>query len=562
MSNATSDGTGTWDETADLVVVGSGAAGLTGALVAAVEGLRVVVLEKTDLVGGTTAVSGGGAWIPVNHHLAERGIEDSRDEALTYMRACGGVAAEEEILVALVDRGKEAIRYLEDRGGVTLRPWPAVGGTIDYRPWHPGWKPGARTLDAGKFRLADLGEWAPRLRTGAQSAWLMDKLDYYAQRMHLLPPNPNAPRRTRLAGEGLGEYLSSGSALAGQLLRECLNRGVQVFTETPARELIVADSRVAGVRAERGGRRLAVGARHGVLIASGGFSGSEEMKRMWLTRPLLFTCEIEACSGDGQLMGMAVGARVGNFDAWWMPQTYSAASSSEPTNIGGTREDRSLPHTMIFNKHGKRFVNEAQNYYDICEAFGTKQDGPKNLPAWLLFDEQGRSRYLMLASKVPEEPVEWHEAADSIPELASKIGVDSSALVTTVEQFNRYAREGHDPDFHRGESHWDIAWGDPEHKPNPSLGTIEVPPFHAIPIFPGALATRGGLQVNSRAQVRAALTGDPIPGLYAAGNCSTGHVATAYVGAGATIGAAMTFGYIAARTVAAEVTSEAAVAGD
>jgi 3-oxosteroid 1-dehydrogenase len=542
-------------------VIGTGGAGLTGALVGAIEGLNVIVLEKTELVGGTTAVSGGGFWIPVNDHLAEQGVEDSREEALAYMRACGGTASEDEILSALVDTGREMVRYLEDQGGLSFRAWPAVGGTIDYRPWHPGWKPGARTLDAGKFRLADLGEWAPRLRTGPQSAWLMDKFDYYAQRMHLLAPNPNAPRRVRVAGEGVGEYLASGSALIGQLLKGCLARGVNILTGTPAKDLVVSDGRVVGVRAEHGGRPLRVQARRGVLLATGGFSGNEELMRMWLTRPLMHTCEIDGCTGDGQLMGMAVGARVGSFDAWWMPQTYSAASSTEPTNIGGTREDRSLPHTMIFNKSGRRFVNEAQNYYDICEAFGTNQDGPKNLPAWLLFDEQGRSRYGMLASKVPAEPVDWYATASSIGELASRLGIDARALEETVEQFNRYARQGKDPDFHRGESHWDIAWGDPENKPNPSLGAIEAPPFHAIPIFPGALATRGGLNVNSQAQVRAALTGEPIPGLYAAGNCSTGHVQAAYVGAGATIGPAMTFGYIAARGVAAEVPAPAATAG-
>jgi 3-oxosteroid 1-dehydrogenase len=542
-------------------VIGTGAAGLTGAVVGAIEGLQVTVLEKTDLVGGTTSVSGGGFWIPVNDHLKERGIQDSPEEALAYLRACGGEAAEEEILEALVDTGRVMIRYLEDRGGMSFRAWPAVGGTIDYRPWHPGWKPGARTLDAGKFTLADLGEWAPKIRTGAQSSWLMDKLDYYSQRMHLLAPNPDAPRRVRVAGEGVGEYLSSGSALIGQLLKGCLQRGVKILTETPARDLVVSDGRVVGVRAERGGRPLGIRARRGVLVATGGFSGNKELMRMWLTRPMLHTCEIESCSGDGQLMGMAAGARVGNFDAWWMPQTYSAASTSEATNIGGTREDRSLPHTMIFNRAGRRFVNEAQNYYDVCEAFGTKQDGPKNLPAWLLFDEQGRSRYGMLHSKVPSEPVDWYTSAVSIGELASKLGIEPRELEATVEQFNRYAREGRDPDFHRGESPWDIAWGDPENKPNPSLGTIEKPPFHAIPIFPGALATRGGLQVDAKAQVRSALTGEPIPGLYAAGNCSTGHVATAYVGAGATIGPAMTFGYIAARGVGAEVASPAAAAG-
>jgi 3-oxosteroid 1-dehydrogenase len=208
---------------------------------------------------------------------------------------------------------------------------------------------------------------------------------------------------------------------------------------------------------------------------------------------------------------------------------------------------------MIVNKRGQRFVNEAQNYYDICEAFGTKQDGPKNLPAWLLFDEAGRGRYSMLAAKVPQVEVEWLTRANSIVELASKLGIDPQALEATVEGFNQFARNGYDPDFHRGESQWDIEWGDPEQKPNPSLGTLTVPPFNAVPIFPGALATKGGLRINVNAQVLSADGAQPIPGLYAAGNCSTGGVPTAYPGAGATLGAAVTFGYVAAQRVASGV---------
>jgi 3-oxosteroid 1-dehydrogenase len=351
----------------------------------------------------------------------------------------------------------------------------------------------------------------------------------------------------------VGEYLSSGSALIGQLLRGCLKNEVTVLTETPARRLLVDDGRVVGVEADREGARISIRATRGVLMATGGFGNNEELKRAWLNRPLLATCEVQECQGDGHLMGMAIGAQVANLDAWWMPQTYSFGSTDEPTNIGGTREDRSLPHTMIVNKQGQRFVNEAQNYYDICEAFGTKQDGPKNLPAWLLFDEAGRRRYGMLAAKVPQVEVEWLTRADSIAELAGKLGIDAQALEATVSRFNEYARNGYDPDFHRGESQWDIEWGDPEQKPNPSLGTLTDPPFNAVPIFPGALATRGGLRINVNAQVLSADGAQPIPGLYAAGNCSTGGVPTAYPGAGATLGAAVTFGFIAAQRVASGV---------
>jgi 3-oxosteroid 1-dehydrogenase len=543
-----------WDHTADLVVLGSGAAGLTGAAVAAAEGLDVVLLEKSDLIGGTTAVSGGGVWVPCNHHLAEAGVEDSREEALEYVRACAGEAGDDDVLVALIDNAPPAARYLEERLGVTFRTWPVGGGTLDYRPWLPGARFGGRTLDGNRFTLAELGEWASRLRLGATSAWTFDRLDYYAKRMHTMPPTPGAAGLASQATDV--EHVGAGASFAGQLLRACLAEGVTVLPETPATELVVEDGRVVGVRATQGGAPIAVRARRGVLVATGGYAHNEELKRMWMSRPLQLSCEVEENQGDGHLMGMAIGAQTANLgDAWWMPH-FPMAPEDElgPTNVAGTREDRSLPHTLIVNKHGKRFVNEAMNYYDIVAAFGTKADGPRNLPAWLVFDAQGRDRYAMLAWKVnpegtPKPP--WLVVADSVADLASQLGVDEAALSETLERFNGFARDGRDLDFQRGETRWDVEWGDAAQKPNPSLGTVEKPPFYAVEVRSGALATKGGLRVDPQGRVLSA-GGDrgPIPGLYAAGNASSGGVPGAYPGAGATLGAAMTFAFLAAQHAA------------
>jgi 3-oxosteroid 1-dehydrogenase len=554
-----------WDEEADLVVVGSGAAGLTGAVVAALEGARVVVLEKSEFIGGTSAISGGGFWIPVNHHAAEVGVDDTREEALAYLRACAGGNGDDAILVALVEHGADMVRLLEERAGASFRPWPSQGGTIDYRPWLPGAKHGGRTLDPGKFGLSTLGEWAPKLRLGFQSAWLMDRLDFYAKRMHTLPPDPHAPVRARpsflIPGEEIGEDLSSGSALVGQLLRACVQQGVTLLTAAPGEQLLLSDGAVVGVRAGRDGEPWFVRARHGVLMATGGYGGSEELKRLWLRRPLEFTCEVDENEGDGHLMGLAVGAQVANLgDAWWMPRTPRDESADGVVNIGGTREDRILPHTLIVNRRGERFVNEAMNYHDVCEAFGENVGGsPRNLPAWLVFDTQGRRKYAGLAGKIPHgaQP-SYLTVADSLDELAEALGIDVLALRSTVARFNEFARTGVDLDFHRGESEWDRLWGDPDNHPNPSLGTLEVGPFYAVPLYSGALATKGGLRVNEHAEVlSAALPFAPIAGLYAAGNCSNAAVAGAYQGAGATLGAAMTFGYIAGRRVASAARSGA-----
>ena len=548
-----------WDDEADLVVVGSGAAALTAAIVAAVEGVRVIVVEKAPVIGGTTSVSGGGAWIPMNRHMGERSVSDSRDEALEYMRACAGNQGVDEHIVALVDNGAPMVEYLEDHAGMSFRSWPAVGGTLDYRPWLAGWKPGPRTLDPGKFATADLGEWAPKLRLGLQSEWKMDKLDYYSGRMHVKPPAPSTPQRMAAIGTevALPEFVSSGTALIGQMLRACLQQAVTILVDTPARELLLDDGRIVGIRAERDGEPFFVRARRGVHLGTGGYGVNEELKRLWMTRPLQETCDVESNTGDGHLMGLAVGAGVAGLgDAWWMPQMASAQAPDGSTVFGGSREDRGVPHTLMVNGRGRRFMNEAVNYYDAGEPFGTKEGATaRNLPAWWICDRQAREKYMLIDLKFPAGEVPpWMVQADTIEELAGKLGVPADALVATIERFNAFAREGVDEDFQRGDSEWDVRWGDPEHTPNPSLGALEKPPFYALEMRSGALATRGGLRVDATGRVLSALPPhEPIPGLYAAGNCSDGGVAGAYTGAGATIGHAMTFGYLIGKRVASGV---------
>ena len=552
-----------WDAKADLVVLGSGGAGLTAALTGALEGLDVLVLEKADVVGGTTSVSGGGFWIAVNHHMAEEGVQDSPEEALEYMRACAGNQGNDEHIVALLEYGPEMVRALEDRAGLAFRAWPAVGGTTDYRPWLPGAKPGGRTLDAGKVGSADLGEWGPKVRLGQSSEWLMDKLDYYRKRGHVQPLGAVRARK-RDPGETLStpDFFASGSALIAQLLKACIEHGVTIWTGCAATELVVDDSRVVGVRAQRGGETITVRAEGAVMMATGGFSVNEELKRAWLTRPLEGWCDVESNTGDGHLMGIAVGAGVAGLgDAWWMPQMAGGRNRDGTVMLVSSREDRHVPHTIIVNRRGKRFMNEALNYYDAGEGFGTKEGGPvRNHPAWYVFDSQAREKYMIVAAKFPGgQTPDWIVEADSLDELAARIGIDPGALAGTVSRFNQFARSGCDEDFDRGGNSWDIAWGDPTQKPNASLGAVEKPPFYALEVRNGALATRGGLRVNTNAQVLSALPPfAPIAGLYAAGNCSDGAVAGAYTGPGATIGAAMTFGYLAALHVSSNAPAPAA----
>jgi 3-oxosteroid 1-dehydrogenase len=391
-------------------------------------------------------------------------------------------------------------------------------------------------------------------------------LDFYKQRMHLAAPSDSRWEglRPRPAADSTSddvpEAVIEGTALVGELLKSCLGHGVRLFVETAATELVSVDGCVVGVRAERDGRPWTVGARHGVLVATGGYGGNAALKRLWLNRPLLVTCEVAENEGDGHLMGMAVGAQVANLgDAWWIPFMHLGVDDYDMTNVVGSRTDRILPHTMIVNAAGKRFVNEATNYYDFGEAFGTADGaGPRNFPAWFIFDQQGVDRYGILAFKVPAgEPPSWLTVSDSLVDLATRLGIEPSSLVATTERFNRYATEGRDLDFHRGENAWDMAWGDPSNVPNPCLGTIANPPFYAVKVLPGALATKGGLRVNAKGQViSAARPFEPIPGLFAAGNSSNAAPARSYPGPGSTIGAAMTFGYIVGKQIADRVTEE------
>ena len=405
---------------ADLVVVGSGAAGLTGALVAAIGGARVTVLEKTDLIGGTTAISGGGAWVPCNPVMAEVGLEDSREAALTYLRACTGEAGDEAMHEALVDTGPEMVRLLLD-AGIPFQAWPAEGGAIDYRGWLPGGMRGGRTIEVLGFSVSELGEWADKLRKAPELRSAENMLEYYRQSMHLVRPGSETAGRMATPDPPEVDTYWRGTALVARLLKACLDRGVVVHVNTPARELIVEEGRVVGVRATHDGQTQDFRAPH-VLMATGGYAHSEELKRLWLNRPLEYTCENEANEGDGHRMGAAVGAQLAGLgDAWWMPHTPMLGPDGV-ANAAGTREDRSVPHTMMVNPAGKRFMNESVNYYDAGESFGDKTGAaPRNWPAWLIFDSQGVERYAILAWKIP--PAEYrpdfvHEGG-TVEELAA-----------------------------------------------------------------------------------------------------------------------------------------------
>ncbi len=533
-----------WDEETDVVVVGSGGAALTCAAVAAIEGAAVTILEKAPVVGGTTAMSGGGAWVPCNDHMKEHNVSDSREEAMTYLQACVADSGEQDMLDALVDDGPEAVRYLEHKGGVFFRSWPAFGGTSDYRPWLPGERPGARTLDCGWFELEGLGEHVRKLRNRNVSS--ADKLELYTKSRSIAPPDgSNEMHAHPVPADHVTGTVIGGAAFAGRLFKAALDHGAKIHVSTPGKRLVVDGGRVIGVEAEKDGKPYFVRAAKGVYIGTGGYSKNPDLMKAWMSRPIEYCCEVESSTGDGHLMGMAVGAQTAHLgDAWFMPSIPGLDWSV----FGHSRGERALPHTIIVNNRGLRFVNEPLNYNDIGGRFGSKQDGPLNLPAWMIFDQQGVEKYKSLSIFAnTRQGSRGFAMANTPEELAEKLGIKPAAnLRHTMERFSSFAAKGEDPDFGRGQNPWDIRWGDPKNKPNASLGTLEKAPFYAVEMRPGALGTKGGLKINNKGAVISADTGKPIPGLYAGGNCASSATPGAYPGPGATLGACLTFGYLSA----------------
>lgn len=530
----------------DVLVIGSGGAGLTAAITAHDAGARVLVVEKTAKVGGTTAVSGGVLWIPNNHHMPEVGISDSREEALVYTKRLADGRSDDRLVERFLDTAPAVIRMLEERTPLRFK---AIARYPDYHPEFPGGKPGGRSLDPGLFDTNALGTWKDKLRRsavfGATAMSVTEATDWGVFSKPLALPFKLLAERYK---KGLVCY---GAALVGGLLQALLDRKVQPMLEVAARELLVEDERVVGLRAEQNGQELLIRANRGVVLATGGFEWNKALAAQFLGGVVTHPNSPPSNEGDGLKMAMALGADLGNMsEAWWCPSVVVPGEEYDGRPLSrGDFAVRSLPHSILVNRRGQRFVNEAHNYNDMMKpffAFDPVSYERPNLPAYLVLDQSFRDKYMLmtLLPGMPSPP--WLPQADTLEALAGKIGVDADGLAATVRRFNGFAKEGVDRDFRRGESTYDHFYGDPEHRPNPNLGTLEKPPFYALEVFPGSIGTKGGPKVDADAQVLG-VDGEPIRGLYAAGNVMAGVTGPGYPGAGSTIGTGMTFGYLAAR---------------
>jgi 3-oxosteroid 1-dehydrogenase len=546
----------------DVVVVGAGGAGMSAALAAAHQGLDTLLVEKSGYFGGSTARSGGGVWIPGNYALQAAGQVDpgDREAAKTYLDSIVGDVVPKVRRDTYLDRGPEVLDFLKAKTPLRFTWVPEYA---DYLPEQPGGRPRGRSVEPVPLDARFLGSELDRLHppyTKAPANLIVTQADFRKISLGLRtikgPLTMVKVMLKRLLAMLTGKRMfAMGNAIAIGLRKGLVDAGVPVAYDTALLDLLVDDGRVAGVVVETGGERREIRAARGVILGSGGFEHSQELREKFLPQPTSTAWSTGAASntGGGLLAGTAAGAATDLLDdAWWGP------TIPLPGRAWFCLAERNLPGSIIVNSAGVRYMNEALPYVEAThEIYKGQATGVDHVPSYMVFDQTYRNRYLFagVAGRQPF-PGRWYKEgvvvkADTLAELAAKVGLPEGSLDRTVERFNGFARSGVDEDFHRGESAYDKYYSDPTVKPNCSLAPIEKGPFYAVKIVPGDLGTKGGLVTDERARVLRE-DGSVIAGLYAAGNVSSAVMGNTYPGPGGTIGPAIVFGYLAAEDIAKE----------
>ena len=513
---------------------------MTAATLAHDGGAHVLLVEKNEQFGGTTGVSGGVMWIPQNHHMPAAGVDDSREDALAYIRhLAAGQPYDDDQVQAWVDAAPEALAYLEQHTPVQMQTVPNFPDY--YYPFGiPGRRAGARSIEPVLYDAAtELGEWKDRLSSRVA--------------------DPNLGGVTTLAEDMSGKALdmaeeiarreasdirAKGAALIGRLFRGLLDRGVEALSSTPATELVMVDGEVVGVRCVHEGRDVHFGARKGVVLACGGFEWNKELVRAFIgydLKPL----SPPNNTGDGLMMAMEAGAHLGNMNSYWgQPAMIDPGVTRDGEPVPQFESGRGEPGTLIVNGRGERFANESLPYNDFPKAFGhfdpKTVSFPNQAPAWQVFDHAIKSRLTIVGVGPKDSAPAWMPTANTFGELADRMGVDRQRFESALERFNEHAEKGEDPDFDRTKVGI-MAPG--------RVRPIDRPPYYAVQIYPGTLGTNGGPRIDAHGRVRRA-RGGVIPGLYAAGNTAANTFAWAYPSGGGTIGNGVVFGYLAGRHAA------------
>ena len=532
----------------NFIVVGSGAAGLVGAITAHRAGLKPIIIEKSNLWGGTTATSGGVLWIPGNHVMADEGEPDSIEAARRYLiKLLGDNPTQRQIakIEAFLKAGPEMVSMLSGEGVRWIRAADHPDYYQDVQDAHVGRSIESRIFDGKRvggrlktLRALDLP--IPAMTTTMAAVMARVKTGFGPLAMAA------GVMIRHWAWVAMGRKpFGWGRALVANLMTIAMKYDIPVLLESRVVGLKVENDVVVGVNVETKTGPKTILASAGVLLAAGGFARNPALRRQYQgDLDGSWTNAIPEDEGDALIAAVQIGADTElTDDCWWMPTVMIA-----PNQAQLTLTERTLPGSMIVDHDGRRYMDEAQSYM-VAGKIMHEHGAAKN-PHWLIFDQRFVNRYVVswLSNAEARRSMKASgvlKTSITLTGLAEATGLPLATLADTVSEMNAAARTGIDRAYGRGSNRYDIFWGDPAHKPNPSLGTISKPPFYAVQIRPGDLGTNGGLKTDQYARV---LTPNKIPivGLYAAGNGSGSPFGHAYPGAGATIGAAATFAYLAA----------------
>ncbi len=559
----------TWDQEVDVVVVGAGAGGMAAALTASVGGCSVLLLEKTDRIGGSTAVSGGAVWAPLNAQTEKVGHPDSFEKVWTYLHNTVGDAAPTDVRRAFLDACAQAVEWFERHTEVRLA---ARTYSPDYYPDREGAAFGGRSLDPLIFDGRQLGPRFKELRDPLPEFMVLGGMMVtMTDAKHLLAVTKSFTSwkegmklvlryaLDRLQGYHRGTRLVLGNALAGRLFKSVLDRGIDYWLNTTVSHLERDAARVVGVTVQKDGRQIRVRARRGVVLATGGFPWSEALRREHYPQPTgPWSMSPQDNAGGGIALGQQAGATLGNghfSPAFWAPVSILQRPDGSQLRYPHLVWDRAKPGLMAVNSAGQRFVNESTSYHEFVLGMYRSHKTVPTFPAFLVCDAPFMERWgmgLALPGGRPREHLVqagYLYRADTLDGLAAQLGIDAAGLNASAERFNHFAETGHDEDFGKGSTEYNRYLGDAEHAPNPCLGPLRQGPFYAVKVYAGDIGTALGLRCNTHAQALD-IQGQPVEGLYAVGNDMHSIMGGQYPAPGITLGPALTFGWIAGQHLA------------